>query len=202
MATITFQAFCGAGPAWADIGANTFVFSSSPTVITDPVTVLSYQDGTHLGAGDPGADQCGANHMNNVKYLTDTTMSVNGGGSEDITDANLANDECTMRLHFNDASLVIISAARFYCFNGSSVSAEAEGVTVYAFERGVSEASGWTLINNDSGNIGGDNTGERLDLGDKGTPATDHYYYIAMSVAAQTVGQKTNFDVGVALTYS
>lgn len=202
MATITFEAFYGAGPGWASIGANTFVFSSSLTDPTAPVTVLAYQDGTHLGSGDPGTDQCGANHMNNVKYLTDTTMSLNGGGSENITDGNLANDECTIRVHFEDASEVVISAARFYAFNGTSVSSEAEGVTVYAFERGVAYASGWTKINDDANNIGGDNTGERLDLGDKGTPATDHYYYIAMSVAAQTVGQKTNFDVGVALTYS
>jgi len=85
----------GAGPAWADLGANTLVFSSSLTDLATSITVSSYQDGTHAGNGDPGTDQCGANHMNNVKYLTSGTMSVNGGGSESIDDTNLTANECT-----------------------------------------------------------------------------------------------------------
>jgi hypothetical protein len=202
MATFNFEFYCGAGPGWADMGSATQVFCGSLTDLTAPVSIDAFQDGTHLGSGDPGTDQCGANHVNNVKYLTDTTMSVNGGGSETLNDANLAEAECTLRIKFSDASAVVTTAARFYTFNGTVVTVEAEGVVVYAYERGVAHAGGWTKINDDVANIGGDNSGERLDLADQAAPATTHYFYLAMSVAAQSVGSKGNFDMGVALTYS
>ena len=82
--TVTWKAYVGAGPAWTDISTNTLVFCASLTDLEAKVEAGSYQDGTHLGNGDPGADQCGANHANNVKYLSSATMSVNAGGSENI----------------------------------------------------------------------------------------------------------------------
>jgi hypothetical protein len=200
MATITFEAYIGAGPGWADIAANRLVFSSSLTDLTAAITVGSWQDGTHVGSGTPGTDQCGANHARNVKYLTGTTMSVNGAASEDINDTNLAEAECTMRVHFNHTSSVAISNARLYCYDNSTTTVEATEIEAYAFERGVS-ATAWTQINDDSGNIGGDNSGERLALGNK-SAATDHYWYIAISVSPETVGAKSAFALGVALTYS
>jgi hypothetical protein len=201
MATFNFEFYCGSGPGWEDMGSDTLVFSSSLTDLTAPVTIDAYQDGTHLGSGDPGTDQCGTNHVPNVKYLTGSTMSVNGGGSESINDTNLATTECTLRIKFSDSSSVVTSDARFYTFNGTVVTAEAVGVDVYAFERGVS-ASAWTHINDDSANLGGDNSGERLELAAQETPATEHYFYIAMSVAAESTGMKGDFDMGIALTYS
>lgn len=201
MAAITFEGYMGAGPAWADLGANTLVFSGSISDLTAAITVAEWQDGTHAGNGDPGTDQCGANHMNNVKWLSSSTMSVNGGGSENINDTNLTDNECSLRVHFNHTSSVTISGAKFYCFDGATPTNEGVGVEVNAFERGRS-ASAWTVINDDSGNIGGNNTGERLDLADKGTPAQDHYWYIALSASPESVGAKSSFDFGVTLIYS
>lgn len=200
MATFTWFAYMGAGPAWTDIAANTVVFSSSLTDLATNITVASYQDGTHIGNGDPGTDQCGANHANNVKYLTGSTMSVNGGGSENITDANLAATECTLRVHFTDAASVATSSGRFYTYDGTTTTTEAVGIDAYAFERGVS-ASAWTQVNDDSGNIGGDNTSERLGLSNQ-TAATEHTFFLAVSASPESVGGKTQFDFGVALTYS
>lgn len=199
MATITFEGYMGSSPDWTDLAANTLVFSSSLTDLTAAVTVSSYQDGTHAGNGDPGTDQCGTNHMNNVKYLTSSTMSVDGAASEDITDANLATTECTLRLHFNHTSSVAVTLAKFYCFDGATPTTVATGVTVYAFERGRS-ATAWTQIN-DGNTVGGNNTGERLDLADSGS-ATDHYWYVAVSASPNSVGAKTSFDFGMTLTYS
>jgi len=199
MATITFEGYMGSSPDWTDLGANTLVFSSSLTDLATAVTVSSYQDGTHAGNGDPGTDQCGTNHMNNVKYLTSSTMSVDGAASEDITDANLATTECTLRLHFNHTGAVAVTLAKFYAFDGSTPTNVATGVTVYAFERGRS-ATTWTQIN-DGNTVGGNNTGERLDLADSGS-ATDHYWYIAISASPNSVGAKTSFDFGMTLTYS
>src|SRR3990167_492280 len=194
MATITFEGYMGAGPAWADLGANTVVFAGSLTDLTVPIATTDWNDCTHAGADDPGADQCGANHMNNVKYLTGGTMSVNGGGSEAISDVNLAEAECTMRIHLNSASTVATQNTFFYSFNGAVVTTEAVEIECYAFERGVT-ATAWTQINDDSGNIGGDNAGERLDLGEK-TSAIDHYWFLALSARGESAGGKTSFDFG------
>ena len=200
MATITFEAYIGAGPAWADIGANNLIFSGSLTDLAAPVTVAAWQDGTHLGNGTPGADQCGANHANNNKYVDGTHVNINGGGSVVLNDTNLVADDCALRLHFNHTGAVAVTGARLYVDDGTTPTNEAVGVDVFAFEQGEGN-SAWVQINDDSGNVGGDNTGERLDLADSAS-ATDHYWYIGLSVSPESVGGKSSFRFGFALTYS
>jgi len=206
MATFTWNYYGSTGPAWTNISTNTIVFAGSGG-ITTPVTVAAWQDETHIGNGDPGTDQCGANHPNNVKYISSTQYQLNGGGTTTLNDTNLTNDQVTLQVIFTDASSVQITNARFYAYDGTTTTTEAVGVDVVAFERGVS-ATTWTVINDDTvagaltnGSIGGDNAGERLGLQDQ-TTATDHTYYIAISASPESVGQKTSFDFGVALTYS
>ncbi len=200
MATITFEGYMGAGPGWADLGANTLIFSGSLTDLATAINVAAWQDGTHAGNGDPGTDQCGTNHMNNVKWVDSTHFILNGGSSTVLNDTNLPANSCTMRLHFNHTSAVAVSGARLFCFDGAVDANEAVGVEVNGWERGES-ATTWSLINDDSGNIGGDNTGERLDLADSAS-ATDHYWYIALSASPESVGAKTSFDLKMVLTYS
>jgi len=105
-----------------------------------------------------------------------------------------------MRILFTDASSVAVSNARFYAFDGSTTTAEAVGVEAYAVEGQVG-ASTWTQINDDSANIGGDNSGERLTLSNQ-SAATEHTFYIAVSARPESVGAKTQFDFGIGLTYS
>lgn len=200
MAVFTWFFYGSTGPAWTDIAANTVVFSSNLTDLATNITVAAFNDGTHVGNGDPGTDQCGANHANNDKYLTGSTISINGGGSESINDTNLAATECTLRVHFTDAASVATSSARFYTYDGTTTTTEAVGVDAYAFERGVS-ATAWTQVNDDSGNIGGDNSGERLSIANQ-TAATEHTFFLAVSASPESVGGKTQFDFGFALTYS
>jgi hypothetical protein len=201
MATFTWEAFVGAGPTWTDIAANTLVFSGVGGLAT-PISVAAWQDETHLGSGTPGTDQCGANHANNVKYLTGSTMSVNGGGSEAINDTNLTENECSFRIHFNHTEAISATNSRMYMYDsGTGVTTEAPEVDAFAFERGVT-ATAWTEINNDdTGPVGGDNVGERLDLSNQG-PATDLYWYIALSVSPETAAGKPNTRLGVNITYS
>lgn len=199
MATFTWNYYGGAGPAWTDISTNTVVFSGSGG-ITTPITVGTWNDETHIGNGDPGTDQCGANHCRNVKYVSSTQFDLDGGGTETLNDTNLVATECTLRIDFTDASSVATSNGRFYTFDGSTTTVEAVGIEAYAFEQGVS-ATTWTQVNDDSGNIGGDNTGERLALGDH-SASTTHNFYVAVSARPETVGAKTEFDFGIALTYS
>jgi hypothetical protein len=163
------------------------------------VTVAAWQDETHIGSADPGTDQCGTNHSNNVKYISGTQYD-SGGGTETLNDTNLVATECTLQVLFTDASSVATSSARFYAYDGTTTTTEAVGVEVFAFQQGVT-ATSWTDINDDSANSGGDNAGQRLDLSDQGA-ATDHTFYIAVSASPESVGAKTSFDFGVALTYS
>jgi hypothetical protein len=198
MATFTWKVYSDT-PAWHSVGANTIVFSGSDTDLSVPITVGNWQDGTHLGSGDPGTDQCGTNHVNNVQYVSGTQFD-SGSGTETLNDTNLTANECTLSIEFTDASSVATSNARFYSFDGSTETAEAIGIEAYAFEQGVT-ASAWTQINDDSANIGGDNSGERLSLSDQ-SAATEHPFYIAVSARPESVGAKTQFDFGIALTYS
>lgn len=202
MATITFEHNTGTSgaPVWTNIAANTLVFSGSATSLTATISTTDWQDGTHIGNDDPGTDQCaggvggGGAHVSNVKFLTTSTMSLNAAGSANITDANLAANDCTLRIHLTNASSVATQNTFFYTFDGATTTTEAVEVECYAFERGVT-ATAWTQVNDDSANIGGDNSGERLDLGEKST-ATDHTWYLALSARGESAGQKTSFDLG------
>jgi hypothetical protein len=203
MATFTWYSYYGSSRTWTDISTNTIVFCGSSTDLSVPITVGSYQDGTHIGTDDPGTDVCTVNHVRNVKYVSttnNTQFQLDGGASESLSETNMTQTECTLYILFNDAATTTITNARFYCFNSTTATTEATGITAYAVEckTGVTN---WTKIN-DSGSYGGDNTGERLDLLDQGTGATNHSYYISVSASPQTVGAKTAFDLGIALTYT
>jgi hypothetical protein len=198
MATFTWNYYGSTGPAWTDISTNTVVFSGTGGLAT-AITVGQYNDETHIGNGDPGTDQCGANHSNNVKYISSTQFD-SGGGTETLNDTNLTANECTLQVNFAHGSAVATSSGRFYCFDGTTTTDEAVGIDAYAFEQGQA-ATTWTQVNDDTGNIGGDNSGERLDLGDSGA-ATSHDFHIAVSASPESVGGKSSFDFGVALTYS
>jgi len=200
MATITFEFnnnTVGA-PTWADIVANTIVFSGSATDLTASIATTTWQDGTHIGSGDPGTDNCDtgpySSHSNNVKFVASGTMSSNGAATENINDTNLIEGECTFRIHLTNGVAVATQNTFLYTFDGTTVTVEAVGIEAYAFERGV-VASAWTQVNDDSANIGGDNAGERLDLGEKSS-GTDHTWYLAMSARGESAGPKASFDIG------
>ena len=195
MATITYE-YHQSTPAWASMGANTLVFSGSATDLTESISTIDWNDGVHIGDGDPGADQCvsgdNSGHINCVKYVDSTHFILNGGASEVLNDTNLLDTECTLRIHLNNGTAVETQNSYFFCFDGATDTAEAVGVECYAFERGES-ASAWTQINDDSGDIGGNNAGERLDLGEE-TSGVDLYWYLALSARGETAGGKSSFD--------
>lgn len=200
MATFYWEGYMGSTPDWTDLGSNTICFTGDAANIDTPITVGEWNSGTHAGDDDPGTDQCGTNHMNNVKIIASGTFD-NGGGTENLDTSNLTPDECTLRIRFTDASAVECTSARLYSFDGGTVTNEAVGVEAYAWECQPSGVTTWTLINDDSANIGGDNSSERLDLLDQAA-STEHHYYVALSVRPESVGAKTSFDFGIALTYS
>lgn len=200
MATFYWEFFGSTGPAWTDMSTYTIVFAGDRTDLSIPVTVGSWQDGTHMGNDDPGTDQCGANHMRNIKYVTSGQFDQ-GFGTTTLSMTNVHPSGCTLRVRFTDASSVAITNARFYAFDGGTPTTRATDVEAYAWERQPSGIMTWTMINDYSNTVGGDNAGQRLDLLNQAA-STEHHYYICVSARPESVGAKTAFDFGVALTYS
>lgn len=211
MATITWEAYVGT-PAWTDMGSNRLVFSGSPSNINTTVQATLFQDGTHLGSGTPGTDQCGSTHANNVKILTSTTMSLNGAGSATINDTNLTDNSSTFRLHFNDSAGYALQNGKLYTYDGTTTTNEAVGVDAALYVKAESMTT-WFTINSDTAtgnsmagmsfttaNLGGDNTSEFRSLANR-SAATDHYYYCALSASPETAGGKAAFALGAYLEY-
>lgn len=201
MATFYWEFYGSTGPAWTDMSTYTVVFAGSLTDLSVPITVGEWNTGTHMGNDDPGTDQCGANHMNNIKYISSGQFALNAGGTETLNSTNLSWNENTLRIRFTDAASVATTSTRFYTYDGATVTTEATGVDAYAWQCTPSGVNTWKMINQPASGIGGDNAGERLDLLDQAA-STEHHWYISVSARPTSVGAKTAFDFGVALTYS
>jgi hypothetical protein len=209
MATVTWEVFIDT-PAWADTGSNRLVFSGDGEDHAASVVTQQFQDGTHVGTGTPGADDCGATHANNVKLISATEMSLNGGATETIDDTNLGDDECSFRLHFNDAAEFSLQNVKIYAYDGDNIENPAVGVDAAVYVKGEG-MTGWETLNSDStegptvsgmdfetGDIGGYGSG--IELGDRAADA-DHFFYVALSVAPETSGGKNLFALGCYLEY-
>lgn len=150
----------------------------------DSVTVGSYQDSTHI-SDNADAHQCTSNHVHNTKYLTGTTVSVDGGGSANLNTVTTGN--CPLKINFSDASSVATSNGLFYAYDGTTDATPMSGVTFQAFEQGDSS---WTAANG---------SGAAVSLTDQ-SAATSHDFYVGLSVSPSSTGAKTG-KVKASLTY-
>lgn len=211
MAVITWEVYAGT-PSWIDLAGNRLIFSNSLSDIEALIAPSAFQNGTHIGDGTPGTDQCGGSHVNNVKIITSATMSVNGAPSEVINDSNLADTECTFRLHFNDTAAYALQNSRIYTYDGTTSDSEATGVDAALYIKGQGMTN-WFTINSSSSsgpaisgmlfttpNLGGDNSSEYSSLASRAA-AADHYYYCALSASPETVTGKTAFAIGAYVEY-
>lgn len=214
MATITWESYYGNTATWTDLASNRLVFSGSLTNINTTVQATQFQDGTHAGNGTPGTDQCGTNHIPNVKLTSGTQWSLNGAGATSIVE--IADTSCSFRLHFNDAANYALQNGRMYTYDGVTTTAEAVGVDAAMWVKGEAHTA-WTCINSDTAtgptvtslrtaatfataDIGGNNTNEYYALSNR-TAAVDHYYYAAISASPETAGGKSSFALGAYLEY-
>lgn len=212
MATIAWESYVGA-PAWTDMSTNRLVFSGSLTSITTTVQATQFQTGTHLGTGTPGTDACGTNHNPNLTILTSTTVSVNGGASVALSDANIADTQCSFRLHFNDAAAYQNQNGRLYSYNGTTTTTQATGVDLASWVKYQTMTS-WFTLNSDTttgpsiagmtfttANVGGNNTSNFQTLANQLTNVADHYYYCGVSASPETAGGKAAFALGAYIEY-
>lgn len=201
MATIAFQRNSGtvSSPTWVDISqSHRIAFTGSATQHNAPLSVGAFNIGTHIVDGLPGNDVCtsGPNngHNNNNQYVSSGQISINGGSAVALNDTNLAEGACTVRIRLTHDQSVQTQNSFFYAFNGSNHSSPAVNVVAYAFERGVG-ANQWTKIN-DYPSVGGNNSGSRLDIGDKSS-GTEHLWYLALSATGQQAGTQSQFAFGI-----
>lgn len=191
--TCVFEVYDSDLSDWVQIGTRQLVLSAEGGHLRI-LAVDSFQDETHRTDSAAGMR---AVKVNNVKYVSGTQMSVNGGSTENINDTNLAESECTLRIAVRGDSNISLSNVKLWVYDGETESARAENVEVQAFERGESNTS-WTEINDDSAGVGG--SGDALSLANSGA-ATEHLYYIALSAKCEAAG-RGDFALGFSATVS
>lgn len=150
----------------------------------DNVTVGSYQDSTHI-SNSSDAHQCTSNHVHNTKYLTSSTVSLDGAGSANVN--TITTGQCPLKFNFSDASAVATSATTFYAYDGTTDATAMVGVTFQAFEQGD---SAWVAANG---------SGAALSLNDQ-SAATSHDFYVAVAASPTSTGAKTG-KIKMTLTY-
>ena len=153
----------------------------------DAITVNSYQDSTHI-ENSSGTHLCTTNHVNNTKYLTSTTVSINGGGSQTLGASVPTTAQCPLKINFSHSSAVATSAGKFWADNGSDTGTAPTDVT---FQAGEQSDTSWTA---------GAPKSNAVTLTDQSS-ATSHDFYIFCSASPTAVGDKTAFRLGIELTY-
>lgn len=184
MATWTWTAQLTTGTL--TIGATDRIWMTADTGMATPVTVSSYQDYTHI-SNSSNTHQCTSYHVHNTKYLTSTTMSLDGAASANLN--TLTTGNAPLKINFSDDSSVTTTSNTFYAYDGSTDATAMAGTTFYAGEAAVT--STWVAANG---------SGSALSIADD-TAATSHDFYIALSASPSSVGAKTG-KVKMALTYS
>lgn len=150
----------------------------------DNVVVGSYQDSTHI-SDNTDTHRCTTNHVHNTKYLTSSTVSIDGASSSALP---VATGSCGLKFNFSDPSSVATSSASFYAYDGTTDATAMAGVTFQAAEGG--QSSSWVAANG---------SGSALSLANQ-SAATSHDFFVATSVSPSSTGAKTG-KVKITLTY-
>jgi hypothetical protein len=141
----------------------------------DQITVNSYQDSTHV-SDSSDVHRCTSVHVNNTKFLTNSTVSINGAGSSALP---VPTAKCSWKFTFTDASAISVASAKFYAYDGANDNNPVADTHIKAAEGGVSTA--W---------IDANGSGNALNLADQSS-ATSHDFFVALSVAPTSQGNKT-----------
>lgn len=150
------------------------------------ITVASFNDTTHVRSS-ANANDSSANTPHNNKFLTSTTVSLNGAGSTSLSAASTA--ACALKINFSDASSVATSLAKFFSYDGTTIATAPANITFKAAQQGNST---W---------VDAEGQGTPVNLADQ-TASTSHDFFILISASPDTVGLKTAFALRIELTYS
>jgi hypothetical protein len=151
----------------------------------NPITVSSYNDGTHVRSSG-GADDSSGNTPNNVKYVASGTADW-GDGTESLAD--ILDAECTLKITVAYDSSITVTDITMWAYDGTTESTAPTNLDVYLAESGD---AAWTNA---------DGSASALAIDDSSTPATSHDFYVAMSVSPSAVGTQSSNAVKFAFTY-
>lgn len=187
--------------AWTALSTNHLGFfntlgGAGSAITLDSIPTASYQNGTHVINSGHTTDVCTNPHVPNIKWLTSSTWSLNGGGSVAISE--IADTATQFRWHFNDASSRVIQNVNIHVYNNSSNAVRATGVDAQGWVKG-NTMTNWQEVNNDSGTTGGTGSGI-VGAGLGRTTATDQYWYCALSMSPESAGAKVA-AAGISLEY-
>ena len=151
----------------------------------NPITVSSYNDGTHVRSSG-GSDDSTSNTPNNVKYIASGTADW-GDGTENCS--AVLDGECTLKITVTYDTNITVTDITMWAYDGTTESTAPTNLDVYLFESGD---TAWTNA---------DGSGAAMSLTDSDTPATSHDFYVAMSVSPSAVGTQSSNAVKFAFTY-
>ncbi len=190
MATWTTTGQRTDGTSTVALAATDRFWFNSGVNLTDNVTVGEYQNGTHASDGaDAHLAACGGTggHINNTKFLSSTTVSINGAASATLSGTVPSVAQCPIKFNFSDPASIATSATKFYFFDGTTDATAMAGVEVRAIEQGNTS---WVAANG---------SGASLALANQAA-ATSHNFFVSTSVSPSSTGAKTG-KCKITLTY-
>ena len=169
-----------------EIGATDVVgfYGSS---FNDAIATGEYQDSTHR-ENDSNVEQCTVTHLNNTKWLSSSTVSLNGAGSANVN--TITSGNCPVLINFTYDSAVATSDTTFWADDGLSTTSGPGSGSVMFYAAATGDAS-WSQCSGSSTN---------LSL-DADSAATSHDYFIFMSASPLDVGVHDDFRLQIQLTY-
>lgn len=140
------------------------------------ITEDTFQSSTHFTSLE-NVEECVGAHVQNTKFLTSTTYSLNGGAPAALP---IPLSQCALRYTFTHDVPVTITAGQFWVYNGIDDLVPPTTFDIRAAEGGVSTS--WVQVV-------GKNT--PLNLAPRLTLAATHNFYIALSMSPTNPGEKT-----------
>lgn len=168
------------GSGWNfTVGTTNVIGFYGPGGYGSPIQVGQYNDGQHVRTSTADdTDACSPPHLTNIKYTSDTEMSINGGAPVALTSATQEN---LIQITVTSDSNITIIGSRMYGYDGANVDNPPANLLFKTFKLGDTT---WTQPHGRT---------NAMDCGTSTTPATSHNFYIGLSLSPTSTGASTLF---------
>jgi len=144
-----------------------------------PIQVGQFNSALHIRTSTADdTDACSPPHLTNLKFMDNTTTSINGGSPVALT--SIVTQNCIRIQVQSDVNIAVIGT-RLYAYDGVNVDNPPANVTFKAFKMGDTT---WAQPQGRA---------QSLSLGTSTTPATQHNFYVGMSLSPISTGASTLF---------
>jgi hypothetical protein len=177
------------GSSVVTLGQTDRIWFTSGASLGDEILLGDWNSGTHVSdSNDSHHANCGgAGHVNNLKFVSNTEVSINGAAAATLSGSVPTQAQMPLKFIFTDASSVATSSAKFYAFDGTTDANPMPAVEFRAIEKGNTT---WSEANG---------SGQALQLGNQAA-ATTHNFYIGVSISPLAIGDKVG-KIKISLVY-